>query len=127
LNFETKAGIIRTETTFEGMLAKGVGTDFNWSVFEEYLVDGTIPDFKGDLTNEALISRLKANLLQLNVGDSFFTYCSRYKYDNRFIGIDFGTYSNDRGFKGFGFSKLEYQKSLFIQCGIFDRNRIVMG
>lgn len=69
----TKAGIIRTETTFEGMLAKGVGTDFNWSVFEEYLVDGTIPDFKGDLTNEALISRLKANLLQLNVGDSFFT------------------------------------------------------
>jgi lipoprotein-releasing system permease protein len=69
----TKAGIIRTETTFEGMLAKGVGTDFNWSVFEEYLVDGTVPDFKGDLTNEALISRLKANLLQLNVGDSFFT------------------------------------------------------
>ena len=68
----TKAGIIRTEDTFEGMLAKGVGTDYNWSVFQEYLVSGRIPNYNDGLNEEVLISRLKANLLQLNVGDSFF-------------------------------------------------------
>ncbi len=69
----SKAGIIRTETTFEGMLAKGVGNDYDWSVFQEYLVEGSIPNYSGNLNDEVLISRLKANLLQLKVGDSFFT------------------------------------------------------
>jgi lipoprotein-releasing system permease protein len=55
------------------MLAKGVGNDYNWSFFEEYLVDGRIPDYANSLNDEVLISRLKANLLQLNIGDSFFT------------------------------------------------------
>jgi len=45
----TKGGIIRTEYTFEGIVAKGVGNDFNWTVFEEYLVDGKLPKFDGDL------------------------------------------------------------------------------
>ena len=69
----TKAGIIRTADTFEGMLAKGVGKDYNWSTFKEYLVEGRLPDYSKDLNNEVLISKLKANLLNLNVGDSFFT------------------------------------------------------
>ncbi|WP_394970347.1 ABC transporter permease [uncultured Croceitalea sp.] len=68
----TKGGIIRTADTFEGMLAKGVGKDYNWSVFKEYLVSGSIPDYTGDLSNEVLISRIKANLLNLKVRDSFF-------------------------------------------------------
>lgn len=68
----TKGGIIRTADTFEGMLAKGVGTDYNWEVFKEYLVEGSLPDYRGDLNNEVLISRIKANLLNLKVGDSFF-------------------------------------------------------
>ena len=69
----TKGGIIRTEDTFEGMLAKGVGKDYNWTTFKEYLVEGRVPEYSGDLNNEVLISRLKANLLNLKVGDSFFT------------------------------------------------------
>lgn len=69
----TKGGIIRTEDTFEGMLAKGVGKDYNWTTFKEYLVEGRVPNYSEDLNNEVLISRLKANLLNLKVGDSFFT------------------------------------------------------
>ncbi|MGX1929762.1 ABC transporter permease [Flagellimonas sp. 2504JD4-2] len=69
----TKGGIIRTADTFEGMLAKGVGKDYNWTFFEEYLVDGRLPDYAEKLNNEVLISRIKANLLNLKVGDSFFT------------------------------------------------------
>ncbi|MDF0717091.1 ABC transporter permease [Muricauda sp. 334s03] len=73
----TKGGIIRTADTFEGMLAKGVGTDYDWSTFEEYLVDGRIPDYRGELNEEVLISSLMANRLQLKVGDSFFSFFLR--------------------------------------------------
>ena len=69
----TKGGIIRTEDTFEGMLAKGVGADYNWTVFDEYLVDGRLPNYSDKLNDEVLISKLKANLLQLGVGDSFYS------------------------------------------------------
>lgn len=69
----TKGGIIQTEDTFEGMLAKGVGSDYRWEVFDEFLVDGRLPEFSNDLNDEALISSLKANLLRLGVGDSFYS------------------------------------------------------
>ncbi|UII78570.1 ABC transporter permease [Flagellimonas sp. CMM7] len=70
----TKGGIIRTEDTFEGMLAKGVGQDYNWTVFEEYIVDGRLPDYSGKLNDEVLVSRMMANRLQLKVDDSFFSF-----------------------------------------------------
>ena len=73
----TKGGIIRTADTFEGMLAKGVGTDYDWSTFKEYLVDGRLPDYSGDLNEEVLISSLMANRLRLKVGDSFFSFFLR--------------------------------------------------
>ena len=67
----TKGGIIRTENTFEGFIAKGVGKDYNWEVFKEYLVKGELPDYSGDLNTEVLLSQLMANRLQLKIGDSF--------------------------------------------------------
>lgn len=70
----TKAGIIRTENTFEGIIAKGVGTDYDWSVFAEYLVDGQLPDYSGKLNDEVLMSRLMANRLHLKIGDPFFAF-----------------------------------------------------
>ncbi|HET8735841.1 MAG TPA: FtsX-like permease family protein [Pricia sp.] len=70
----SKGGIIRTENTFEGIIAKGVGADYNWSVFREYLVDGRLPDYSGKLNSEVLMSRLMANRLQLETGDSFFAF-----------------------------------------------------
>ncbi len=73
----TKGGIIRTEDTFEGIIAKGVGKDFNWSVLEEYIVAGSLPYFKGDLNSQVLISTITASRLNLSVGDSFFTFFLR--------------------------------------------------
>jgi len=70
----SKAGIIRTEDTFEGIIAKGVGKDYNWEVFSEYLQDGRLPDFKGELNTEVLMSSLMARRLQLKTGDEFFTF-----------------------------------------------------
>jgi len=70
----TKGGVIRTEETFEGTIAKGVGTDYDWSRFEAYLVDGRLPDYTGKLNDEVMLSGLMANRLQLKVGDSFFIF-----------------------------------------------------
>ena len=67
----TKGGIIRTENTFEGFIAKGVGSDYNWEVFKEYLVKGELPDYSSDLNTDVLLSQLMVNRLQLKIGDSF--------------------------------------------------------
>lgn len=69
----TKFGIIRTETDFEGIVLKGVGTDYKWAYFEEFLVDGRLPDYTGELNNDVLISQHLANRLQFKTGDTFQT------------------------------------------------------
>lgn len=67
----TKFGVIRTETDFEGTVLKGVGKDYNWSYLEEFLVEGSLPDYSNELGNEVLISSYLANRLNFKVGDSF--------------------------------------------------------
>ena len=67
----TKGGIIRTEKTFEGIIAKGVGKDFDAQYMKAYLKAGKFPDFSSDtLSNEVLISEYLANRLELSVGDT---------------------------------------------------------
>lgn len=71
----TLGGIIRTETDFEGIIFKGVGTDYNWGHFKEFLVAGKIPDInKNGTTREILISDDIARRLQLDIGDKAPTY-----------------------------------------------------
>ncbi|MEA1785833.1 FtsX-like permease family protein [Arenibacter sp. GZD96] len=67
----SKGGIIRTEDTFEGIIAKGVGKDYDWTVFKEYIVAGRLPEYRSELNEEVLVSGVMANRLQLKVGDSF--------------------------------------------------------
>jgi len=70
----TKAGIIRTETSFEGIIYKGVGKDYQWKNLEEYLVQGKLPDVEHKLTPDVLISKYLADRLNLKVGDKFNTF-----------------------------------------------------
>ena len=70
----TKFGVIRTETDFEGIILKGVGGDYKWSYFAEYLIDGELPDFSEDRNEDILISQYTANRLGFKVGDKFNTY-----------------------------------------------------
>jgi lipoprotein-releasing system permease protein len=69
--FATKAGIIRTPNEFEGIVLKGVDLNYDWSFFNEYLVEGNIPNIRGKLTNEVLISEKTANRLDLRSGNNF--------------------------------------------------------
>lgn len=78
-----KGGIIRTEETFEGIIAKGVGADYYWSPIHEFLVAGTLPDYTGELNSDVLISNITANRLKLGVGDSFFTFFLRDEDTNK--------------------------------------------
>jgi lipoprotein-releasing system permease protein len=70
----SKAGIIRTEKAFEGIIYKGVGKDYNFTNLDEYLVSGKIPNLKSQLNTEVLISEYLAKRLQLKVGDKFLTF-----------------------------------------------------
>ena len=70
----TKAGIIRTETAFEGIVLKGVGKDYKWNNIKEYLVSGKLPDFSKELNQDVVISQFLANRLNLKLGDSFNTF-----------------------------------------------------
>jgi len=70
----SKAGIIRTETAFEGIIFKGVGNDYQWANINEYLVSGRLPSLSQNVTQEVLISQFLANRLDLKIGDSFNTF-----------------------------------------------------
>ncbi|BDB52593.1 ABC transporter permease [Flavobacterium ammonificans] len=70
----TKAGIIRTEKAFEGIIFKGVGTDYKWDNIQEYLIAGHLPNLSSQLNSEVVISQFLADRLELKVGDAFNTF-----------------------------------------------------
>ena len=70
----SKAGIIRTESAFEGIIFKGVGKEYQIDNLKEYLVKGRLPNFKANLNEEVLISQYLCNRLGLKLGDKFVTY-----------------------------------------------------
>ena len=77
----TKFGVVRTATDFEGIVLKGVGLDYDWTYFKEYLIKGRLPDYSGEMNNEVLISDYLANRLQFEVGDSFQTVFKKENID----------------------------------------------
>ncbi len=69
-----KFGIIRTNTDFEGLFLKGVGTDYDWRYFKEFLIEGRLPKYTQKYSNEVLISKYLADRLGFVVGDNFQMY-----------------------------------------------------
>ncbi len=67
--FAQKAGILKTETDFEGVILKGVGPDYDWTFFEEYIYKGELPKYTDTLSNDIMISKYLADALHLEVGD----------------------------------------------------------
>ena len=67
--FATKAGIVKTEDQIEGVVLKGVGSDYDWSFFREKMVEGNI--FKvldSVVTDDVIISKSLASRLRLKIG-----------------------------------------------------------
>lgn len=70
--FATKAGIIKTDENIQGVVLKGIGSDYDWSFFRSNMVEGepiTVTDTAR--SNDVLISRKVADMLNLKLGDSF--------------------------------------------------------
>lgn len=96
----SKAGIIRTENAFEGIIFKGVGADYDWNNIKEYIVEGKLPDFAKTLNEDVIISRFLADRLNLKIGDQFNTF---------FIKEEQGKLPNSRRFKIVGIFNSGFQ------------------
>ncbi|MFO7872962.1 MAG: FtsX-like permease family protein [Bacteroidales bacterium] len=73
--FATKPGIIKTDEDIHGIILKGIGPDFDWTFFEDRLVDGSRMTIHDTIrSDETIISRYIANRLQLQTGDDLFMY-----------------------------------------------------
>ena len=70
--FATKAGIIKTNDEIQGVVLKGVGSDFDWNYFRSNLVEGTVFTVNDSTrTDNVIISKKIAGMLKLRLGDSF--------------------------------------------------------
>ena len=67
-----KGGLLKTDTSFEGILFKGVAATFDWSKLEDFLVQGRYPS--AAQSNEILISQRLANRLALALDDRVLGY-----------------------------------------------------
>ncbi|MDR1581676.1 MAG: ABC transporter permease [Prevotellaceae bacterium] len=70
-----KGGIIRANSDIQGIVLKGVGADFDWSFFKQYIIDGDIFSVNDStVSDNVIISKSLSNLLNLKTGDSFEVY-----------------------------------------------------
>ena len=73
--FANKAAILQFKENNYGVVMKGVGPDYKWSFFEQYITEGNIPKLDSSIkTNDILISSTIANKLQLKNGDEVLAY-----------------------------------------------------
>ena len=64
-----KPGMLKNKSQFEGVLFKGVSSDFDWSSLDTFITEGRFPDLSNSISKEILISETLARQLNLKVGD----------------------------------------------------------
>lgn len=73
--YSTKAGMLKTDEAFQGMMLKGVGEEYDLGFFRRHLVEGEVPAFSDTLTsNQVLLSKPLADKMKLKVGDKVDAY-----------------------------------------------------
>ena len=78
--FSLIPGIIKTQDEIEGIVLKGISDDFDWSFFDNYLIEGerlVMPDSASG--RGILLSKQTADRMQLKVGDQFIFYYPKDK------------------------------------------------
>ena len=68
--FANQVGLIRTKNDFEGIVLKGVSSDYDWTFFKEYLILGELPNFNKKRTRDVLLSKTIMDRLQLQLNDT---------------------------------------------------------
>ncbi len=73
--YATKPGMIKTDEFLQGIVFKGVTTDYNWNFFEKNLVEGRVPELNDSVrVNEIILSEQVSQLLQLKLNDNAVIY-----------------------------------------------------
>jgi lipoprotein-releasing system permease protein len=142
--YATKPGIIKTKDDIQGAIAKGVGSDFDWSFFSENLIEGSVFMVTDSVrTNDVIISKYFSDLLNLNTGDRFAMYfiddqprgrsftvkgiyqTSLMEFDRQFILADIGHLQNLNGWdssqvSGFEILITDYKSLDYISSEVFN-------
>lgn len=73
--YALKAGIIKTQDQMEGVVLKGVGSDFDWSFFKDRIIAGNVFTVSDTgKTDDVIISKNIASKLRFKVGDDLRMY-----------------------------------------------------
>ena len=73
--YATKAGIVKTDSAIEGIVLKGLGSDYDWSFFKNKIIEGTGFTVKDSVkSNDVLVSKYLADKLNLKVDGKLHTY-----------------------------------------------------
>ena len=70
-NVAYKSGLIVNKNSFEGVVFKGISSDFNWSSFSKYIRKGKILTINESVSNQVIISEYLSKKLSLNLNDKF--------------------------------------------------------
>ncbi|NDV64858.1 ABC transporter permease [Bacteroides sp. 224] len=135
--YSTKPGMIKTDDSFQGMILKGVGQEYDYEFFRIHLLEGEIPAFTDSVaSNEVLISKTLANKLKLQLEDKIYTYyfendirarrltikgiyqTNSSEYDNYFLLTDIYTVNRLYGWQRGQVSGLEIQIKDYNQLSI---------
>ena len=74
-SFITKNGILKTKTDNEGIILKGISSDYDWNNLKPYLAQGDLLDIKKDSINkDILISQTLASKLDLKLNQKLLIY-----------------------------------------------------
>jgi len=70
-NVAYKSGLIINKNSFEGVVFKGISSDFNWSSFSKYIRKGKILTINETVSNQVIISEYLSKKLSLDLNDKF--------------------------------------------------------
>lgn len=69
-----KPGIIRKKSAIEGIVLKGVGSNYDWEYMQPYLKAGVLPQIGDSITEDIMLSVQTSNRMKLKVGDKMIIY-----------------------------------------------------
>ncbi len=79
-----KPGIIKTKDNIEGIIIKGLGTDYDWTFIQSFIKEGEVLQLKeGETIRELMISETTAKRLNLEVDSKVIIYFMRTEVADR--------------------------------------------
>lgn len=73
--FGYKAGILKNENNLEGLVLKGIGSDYDWGYFKEHIIEGDVFKVSDTIkSNDIVLSEQLCLKMNLKIGDKAVFY-----------------------------------------------------